>query len=92
MTTPDVDEETVQHIAELAHISVAEEEVDRYVDQFEEILNWFAALDEVPTALTQGTHSNVLREDTINDGLDRDQALANASRTEEGHFRGPPVG
>lgn len=35
--------------------------------------------------------SNVLRQDVVVQGLDRDEVLANAPAAEEGRFRVPPI-
>ena len=92
MDRPDVDAETVRHVAELAYVDIDEAEVDRYATQFAEILEWFEALESVPEAEVSPELTNVLRPDEIKDSLKQDEALANAAESEDGYFRGPPVG
>lgn len=92
MEGPDVDDETVRHVADLAYVDIDEAEVDRYATQFAEILEWFEALDTVPEAEVDPELTNVLRPDEIRSGLEQAEALANAAETEDGYFRGPPVG
>ncbi|MDY7082409.1 MAG: Asp-tRNA(Asn)/Glu-tRNA(Gln) amidotransferase subunit GatC, partial [Halobacteria archaeon] len=43
-----VDSSDVEHIAELARIKLDEGDVDEFVDEFNEILDYFDTLDEIP--------------------------------------------
>lgn len=92
MDDPAVDAETVRHVASLAHVEIDEDEVERYAQQFEELLAWFEGLDSVPETAAEDELTNVLRADTVRPGLDREAALSNADDHEDGYFRGPPVG
>lgn len=92
MDDPAVDEATVHHIADLAHVEIDETAVSRFAVQFAEILEWFETLDGVPTIDEDEAAIDALRSDTIRPGLDHDTALENADDTEDGYFRGPPVG
>lgn len=92
MNDPGVDAETVRHVADLAHVEVDDAAVDRYAEQFAEILAWFDALEDVPDVVVDESMTNVLRPDEIQPSLDHEEALANAAETEDGYFRGPPVG
>jgi len=90
MTDP-VDEAEIRHVASLARIDLADEEIDRFAEQFADILAHFEALDEVPDVEAEPDLVNVLREDEVRTGLSQDEALANAPETEDGHFKGPRV-
>lgn len=92
MTDDDVDEATVEHVADLARIDLEEAERERFADEFAEILAWFVALDAVPDIERPDEHTHVLRPDETTDSLAQAEALANADDAEDGYFRGPPVG
>ena len=87
----DVDASTVRHIASLARVDLDDDEVDRFVDQFAEILGYFEALEDVPDIDGEPDLVNVMRSDEITEGLTQAEALRNAPETEDGRFRGPRV-
>jgi aspartyl-tRNA(Asn)/glutamyl-tRNA(Gln) amidotransferase subunit C len=89
--SPAVDPDEVRHIAALARIQLADEEVDAFAEQFAEILAHFETLDEVPAVESEPDLVNVMRADDVGDGLEQDEALRNAPDTEDGYFKGPPV-
>ncbi|ERG99300.1 MAG: aspartyl/glutamyl-tRNA(Asn/Gln) amidotransferase, C subunit [Haloquadratum sp. J07HQX50] len=91
MSDEPVNEETVKHVAELARIELADDEVDRFASQFDTILSYFEALDEVPEVDHEPPLVNVMRADTVETGLSHDEATQNADETEDGFFKGPNV-
>ncbi|WP_435186231.1 Asp-tRNA(Asn)/Glu-tRNA(Gln) amidotransferase subunit GatC [Halobellus sp. EA9] len=91
MSETPVDAEEVEHVAELARVDLAEDEVDAFTTQFAEILEYFEALDEVPEVDSEPELVNVMREDEVTEGLDQEEALRNAEETEDGFFKGPRV-
>ena len=86
-----VDGSDVRHVAELARLSLADEEVHEFAEQFADVLDWFDALDDVPEIEQEAGGENVLRPDEIREGLTRGEALRNAPETEDGFVKGPPV-
>ncbi|QLD85025.1 Asp-tRNA(Asn)/Glu-tRNA(Gln) amidotransferase subunit GatC [Natronomonas halophila] len=86
-----VDEEEVRHVASLARVDLDEEEVDRFTEQFADILDYFEALDEVPEVEAEAELANVMRPDEVHEGLSQEEALQNAPETEDGYFKGPKV-
>ncbi|WP_281193447.1 Asp-tRNA(Asn)/Glu-tRNA(Gln) amidotransferase subunit GatC [Halorubrum sp. F4] len=88
---PAVDAAEVEHVAELARVRLEEGETAAFADQFAEILEYFEALDEVPDLDREEDLVNVMREDEIEEGLTREEALSNAAETEDGFFKGPKV-
>ncbi|SNR23588.1 Asp-tRNA(Asn)/Glu-tRNA(Gln) amidotransferase subunit GatC [Halorubrum vacuolatum] len=86
-----VDAEEVRHVAELARVNLADDEVDRFAEEFADILDSFAALDEVPETERDEDLINVMRADEVREGLTQEEALANAAETEDGFFKGPKV-
>ena len=91
MSETPVDAEEVQHIADLARIDLAEDEVDAFAEQCAEILEYFASLDEVPEVDREAELTNVMRPDEVRESLSQEEALSNAPASEDGHFKGPNV-
>ncbi len=88
--------EEVLHIAHLARLELTEEEIEEYRKQLSAILDYFERLKEVDTEGIPPTASvlpprTVLREDEPQQGLSREELLANAPDVEDGQFRVPPV-
>jgi aspartyl-tRNA(Asn)/glutamyl-tRNA(Gln) amidotransferase subunit C len=91
MSESSVDADDVRHVAELARVDLADEEVAEFTGQFGDILDYFEALDEVPEVDSEPDLVNVMREDEVEEGLTQEEALANAPETEDGFFKGPKV-
>jgi len=89
--TDTVDPEAVRHVADLARVDLADDDIDRFTGQFADILASFEALDEVPEVEREADLANVMRPDEVREGLTREEALANAPETEDGFFKGPRV-
>lgn len=88
--------EEVDHIANLARLSLSAEEKAHYREQLSEILDYAARLQVLDTAGIPPTSSvlpvnSVLREDESRPGLSREELLRNAPATESNQFRVPPV-
>ncbi|MFU1780785.1 Asp-tRNA(Asn)/Glu-tRNA(Gln) amidotransferase subunit GatC [Haloarcula japonica] len=91
MSDPAVDPEEVKHVADLARVDLADDEIERFTEQFVDILDAFEALDDVPETEREAELSNVMRPDETRQSLSQEDALQNASDTEEGQFKGPKV-
>ncbi len=80
--------EQVRHIAELARLELADDEIDRMAEQLSAILDYAARLQELdtesipPTASVVPLH-NVMRADVVVPSLPRDQVLQNAPDKDE---------
>jgi len=83
--------EEVRHVADLARVGLDDEEVERFTDQFADILDYFETLEDVPAVEREADLANVMRADEVRESLSQDEALANASETEDGYFKGPNV-
>ncbi len=82
----------VQHVAELAKLSLSEAEVAQYTEQLSTILDYADSLREVDTSSVPPTPyvlpvSNVMRADEPQPSLPVEEALANAPDSERGFFR-----
>ena len=86
----------VEHVANLAHLALTGDEVERFTEQLAVILEHaedVAALDlegVEPTAHPLPL-VNVLRPDEVRPCLDRDEVLAQAPEAEDGRFRVPRI-
>ena len=88
--------EEVKHIAELARLKLTEVEKVQYAAQLSDILDYAAKLNELDTEHIPPTASVLdiplrLRIDEAQPGLSQDEVLRNASETQGGQFKVPPV-
>lgn len=90
--TDRVDDDEIRHVADLARVDLDDDEIDRFAEQFADILAYFDALDEVPEVEAEPDLVNVFRPDEPTEGLGQAEALENAPETEDGFFKGPRVG
>ena len=86
----------VVHVAKLARLALTDDEIARTTAQLGDMLDHFADIDELDLdAVAPMTQPyplrNVLRDDVVQPGLDRDEVLAAAPDAFEGRFRVPPI-
>jgi aspartyl-tRNA(Asn)/glutamyl-tRNA(Gln) amidotransferase subunit C len=86
----------VAKVARLARLGLTDDELARATDQLGAMLDYFAEIDELDLddvePMTQPfPMTNVLRDDVVVPGLDRDEVLAAAPEVEDGRFRVPPI-
>jgi aspartyl-tRNA(Asn)/glutamyl-tRNA(Gln) amidotransferase subunit C len=86
----------VKHIAELAHLQLEEQELEKYRQQLTSILDYADRLRRVDTSSISPTTTvlplrSILREDRVANSLDQKDALANAPEQDRRMFRIPPV-
>jgi len=91
-----VSREDVLHVAALARLEVAPEQVESFQRELGAILEHFQKLNELDTSNVEPTsHAlalvNVFREDVPQPSLTQEEALANAPQKAFGHFRVPKV-
>jgi len=91
MSESAVDPEEVRHVADLSRVDLDDEEVERFTEQFGEILDAFEALEEVPEVESDADLVNVMRPDETHESLSQEEALQNAPESEDGYFKGPKV-
>lgn len=86
----------VKHIAELAKLTLSDEEIARFGEQLSAVLDYAAELKAVdtsaipPTATVLPLHT-VLREDVVQPSLPRAAVLANAPEKSADSFKVPAV-
>ncbi len=88
--------EAVRKVAKLARLDLSADEVATMTRQLAGMLDHFADIDSLDLAsvdpMTQPFPlSNVLRDDVVEPGLDRDEVLANAPHAQDGRFQVPPI-
>jgi aspartyl-tRNA(Asn)/glutamyl-tRNA(Gln) amidotransferase subunit C len=86
-----IDKETVEKVAHLARLELAEDEKVKMIDDMSKILGFMAKLNEIDTSgiepLVYMTNtSNVLREDVIKQEITHEEALLNAPKHDENYF------
>lgn len=94
-----ITEKEVRYIADLANLSLSEDEVRAYQGDLEEILTYVEKLGELDTegvapmshVLYPGAEQAALRADQPEPSFDRDRALQNAPLAGSGHFKVPLV-
>lgn len=89
-----VTEEEVQRVADNARINIDDEEIDSFVDDFEQILGMFSTLEEVDTEDVEPAFHPVevepeTRADEAEDTLDNEEVFRNTENEEDGRFKGP---
>ena len=94
-----ITEKEVRYIADLANLSLSDDEVRAYQSDLEEILTYVEKLGELDTegvepmshVLYPGAEQAALRADELEPSFDREAALRNAPLAGSGHFKTPLV-
>lgn len=91
-----VTRELVIHIAELAHLKLKEDEIEKFQKELNQILEYVENLNEIDTSNVEPlSHPlpaiNVFREDNVQDSIPREEALKNAPDSTEEFFKVPRV-
>ncbi|MBN1811501.1 MAG: Asp-tRNA(Asn)/Glu-tRNA(Gln) amidotransferase subunit GatC [Anaerolineae bacterium] len=86
----------VEHIAELARLTLSDEEKTLYQEQLSVILEYFETLERLDTEAISPTATvlplrSVMREDEPRPSTPREDILANAPAAEDGCFEVPAV-
>lgn len=86
----------IEHLAQLARLSVSDEEKTLFTDQINSILNYMDKLNELDTTDIEPTShiislSNVVREDLLMASLERMDALMNAPDKTDKFYRVPKI-
>jgi aspartyl-tRNA(Asn)/glutamyl-tRNA(Gln) amidotransferase subunit C len=84
--------EQVAHIAELARLSLTDQEVALYQEQLSAVLEYAERLQDLDTEAIPPTATvlpvrNVMRADESRPAMAREDILANAPETQDGCFR-----
>ncbi len=88
--------EEVRHVAELARLRIAQEDVETFARQLAAVLDYMRTLEQVDTQGVAATaHAvdlvNAFREDRLVPSLSPEAVLANAPASRDGSFGVPKV-
>jgi aspartyl-tRNA(Asn)/glutamyl-tRNA(Gln) amidotransferase subunit C len=91
-----VDEKLVREIASLARLDLSQAEMEMFVSQFRDILDYVSILNQVdtenvPPAYLSTTNISVTREDKIEASVPTDEFLANAPQARDDYVVIPRV-
>ena len=96
MNDMQISKDEIIHIAKLANLNLTNEEIDKYTNDMEDILNFANTVNNLNTDNVEGgtgisEKANVFRKDEIEKSYDREELLKNAPSQDEGMFRIPKV-
>ena len=91
-----VSKEEILHIANLARLDLNENEVDKYIENLQDILNFANIVNNAPVEgldITIGANEakNIFRKDEIKRFVDTESLLQNAETKEQNMFKIPKV-
>ncbi|MGO3153812.1 MAG: Asp-tRNA(Asn)/Glu-tRNA(Gln) amidotransferase subunit GatC [Galactobacter sp.] len=91
-----ISRDDVAHLAELAHIAMSDEELQRMAGELDSIVAAIASVSEVAGEDVPATShpiplTNVFREDVVGETLTQEEALLNAPDQEDGRFKVPAI-
>ena len=91
-----ISSDDVAKVARLARLDLGDERLEAMTSQLDDMLGHFADIDALDLdgvePMTQPyPFVNVLRDDTVAPGLDRDEVLAAAPDPDSDRFRVPPI-
>lgn len=92
----DLTRDQITHLAQLAHVNLTEEELNRMSQEVSKILDSVAKVQEVDTEHVMPTShpialTNVYREDVVGPVLSQQEALSGAPDAEAGRFKVPAI-
>lgn len=92
----EVSKEEIMHIANLADLNLKEEEIEDYIKNLQDILNFANIVNEAPIdglEVSNGAldNFNVFRKDEIKEFKDKELLLSNAPEKEDNMFKIPKV-
>lgn len=87
-----INKQEIEHVAHLARLEIAEDKIEAFTEQMNNILEHISMLNKVDTDNVPPTYhvlpeKNVWREDIVKPSLPREEALANAPEQENGCFK-----
>ncbi|WP_096201804.1 Asp-tRNA(Asn)/Glu-tRNA(Gln) amidotransferase subunit GatC [Bacillus sp. FJAT-45350] len=91
-----ITKDEVKHVANLARLSVTEEEAELFTKQLDAIITFAEQLNELDTeGIEPTTHvlniQNVLREDEVRESLPVEEVLKNAPDQQDGQVKVPSI-
>lgn len=89
-----VDRKLLEHVADVARIRLTSEEIEKFLPQLKEALEFFSKLKEVDTENVKASFQpvelkNAMREDKEQKCLPQGDALSLTEHKKDGYFKGP---
>ena len=90
----EVDRKLLEHVAELARLKLTEQEIQKFLPQLKEALEFFSKLNEVNTNNVKPSFQpveikNAMREDKEEKCISQDDVLSLTEHKKDGYFKGP---
>lgn len=90
----EVTKELVKKVASNARLKLTDAEIEGFVPELKEILDYFSKLDRLNTdKIKPSFHpieiKNVMREDEAEESLSVEEALLNTKNKKDSYFKGP---
>ena len=90
----EINRELIIKVAKNARLSLSEEEITQFTDDFKNILSAFSELDELNTSKVKPSFhpielKNVLREDNAKESVPVEEILKNSKHKKNDYFLGP---
>lgn len=91
-----IDKEQIKHIADLANLTISDDELEKYTQEMSSIVGFANELNELDTENVEITTSilgeyNIFREDELKESFDNSELLKNAPESQDGMFKIPKV-
>ena len=91
-----ISKEQILHTADLATLTISEEEAEMYSTQLTEIITFTEKIQNINTDGVKPTiygsnNDNILREDKAERTITQEEALKNAPSKEDGQFKVPSI-
>ena len=91
-----ISRDDVTHVARLARLELTADELELFTAQLTAVLEHAADVEALDVADVEPTMHpyplrNVVREDMVRPGVERDEVLAQAPAAEEGRFKVPAI-
>jgi aspartyl-tRNA(Asn)/glutamyl-tRNA(Gln) amidotransferase subunit C len=90
----EVNRELIEEVAAVARLKLTDEEINKFIPQLKEIMEYFSMLSEIDTEGIEPSFQpirlrNRLREDSPRECISQEEALRNSSQNKDGYFKGP---
>lgn len=91
-----ISSEQVKHVANLARLSISEEEAETFTKQLDAMISFAEQLNELNTDHVEPTShvldmKNVMREDIAQEGLSQNEVLKNTPDHQDGQVKVPSI-
>ena len=91
-----ISKKEVEHVAQLARLTLTEEELEKMTGQLDNILSYVAKLDELDTSQVVATShvfsvNNAFREDKVKESLPQAEAVKNGPQHDGVMFQVPKI-